>query len=986
MDALRATLRPDGGPRIAIVSGDGGVGKSRLVEDLIRKALEGGWGIAHGRAYPVESGVPYALFADAFLPLLREMDPETLSVLTRGGVAELAYLFPALAPAGDPAPPRVGSGEDPSEFRTRLRWNFSELLRGLAAREPLLVALEDLQWADDASLQLLHFVARQAGAGGLAFVCTYNEAEREADPRLPETERSLLGMGSTTVVRLGPLSAEETLDLVCRTFDVEPVVAGDFAAHLFQWTRGNPFFVEETLKALVQSGRLHERDGTWLGWEAKELELPRSVRDAVLGRLRRLSAEAGRVADAIAVAGSRTSFLLLSEVTGLEEGPLLGAVEELCAHRILSEAEVEGAVVYDFVHPLVRQTLYAEMGLARTRVLHGAVAEALEGLHGGGALERADELAYHFARTDGRRRTGKAVRYLAAAGRRALARHADREAANYLEAALRRSRQAGFDADEAGVDAAALLPDLGRAYLRLGEYDAAIALWEEARRRGREAGSSDPDVERALGLACFWSGRHAGALERFAAGLEAGGDAGQRARLHLARGVCLQELGRADESREDVRAALALAEELGDASLLARAHRSLALLHTWTGPPAEARRHGAEAIRLAEASGDRNVEFWSVWGMATLAGLTGDTGEMARWIERARGLAEELRSPVLQLWAAEISVERAYATGDWDAGLALGERAIALARSLNQRNLLPRLLVWTAILYMGRGDLDRAREHVEEAGRVAGSGEAGETGETVDVHTVVPAHIGRAHYLVATGDHAGAIAAAEEGLRIAEGTGYTLWALHRLLPILAEAHLWAEDPEGAARVGARMREHAERLEHTLGLAWADACDAMVRWKVGDPEGGAVLMRGAAEALEAIPWVPDAARVRRQLAGRLAEIGDREGALKELRAVHDVFARLGAESELEKARIQFREVGSRPPLRGVGEGAAGLTSREVEVARLVAAGKSNKAAARELGISPRTVSTHLSNIFQKLELGSRAELARAVREERLLERR
>lgn len=124
---------------------------------------------------------------------------------------------------------------------------------------------------------------------------------------------------------------------------------------------------------------------------------------------------------------------------------------------------------------------------------------------------------------------------------------------------------------------------------------------------------------------------------------------------------------------------------------------------------------------------------------------------------------------------------------------------------------------------------------------------------------------------------------------------------------------------------------------------------------------------------------DAARLRRQLAGRLAEVGDTEGALAELRLVHDIFSGLGAALELEKARMQFRQIGHRPPPRPVDPGVAGLTGRELEVARLVAARLSNKAIGKELGMSARTASTHLSNIYQKLNISARGELSDLIRE-------
>jgi DNA-binding CsgD family transcriptional regulator len=265
---------------------------------------------------------------------------------------------------------------------------------------------------------------------------------------------------------------------------------------------------------------------------------------------------------------------------------------------------------------------------------------------------------------------------------------------------------------------------------------------------------------------------------------------------------------------------------------------------------------------------------------------------------------------------------------------------------------------------------------MDEAVEVSGLDVAG---VTVDVHQVVPVHIGLAYYMVGIGDFYDAIAAAEKGLEIAEGTGYTLWAMHRLLPILAEACLWADEIDRAEAVGRLIREHSNRLDHKLGHAWADACEALVMWKRGDPRGAVDRMRTAVASLEEIPMGWDAARLRRQLAGRLSEIGRGAEAVEELKSVHDVFLKLGAELELEKTRMQFREIGQRPPPKGVGEGIAGLTQRELEVARLVAERKSNKAIGRELGMATRTASTHLSNIYHKLGISSRGELADVIRE-------
>ncbi|HLL82946.1 MAG TPA: LuxR C-terminal-related transcriptional regulator, partial [Longimicrobium sp.] len=345
-------------------------------------------------------------------------------------------------------------------------------------------------------------------------------------------------------------------------------------------------------------------------------------------------------------------------------------------------------------------------------------------------------------------------------------------------------------------------------------------------------------------------------------------------------------------------------------------------------------------------------------------------------VAECQRVADEIHSPIHRVRAAELAVELMSNTGEWDAALALAERTLATARALRQRTILARLLVWTGLIYLGRGDLERGRRYVDEAWELSG---AGDPEHPLDVHTVVPAHCGLAAYHLAAGEFAEAVRVGERGLAVADRTGYTVWAMHRVLPIMAEAYLSMGDVEGATRIGERLREDAGRLGHDLGLAWADACAAFLVWLRGDTDAGIACLRAAAERLEAVPVIPAAARLRRHFAARLRDSGRPDEALQELRRVHEVFVRLGAEGELAKTREQIRELGARPPARGeVASGAAGLTAREAEIARLVADRKSNKTIARVLDISPRTVTTHLSNIFRKLEIGSRGELVDVVR--------
>jgi DNA-binding CsgD family transcriptional regulator/tetratricopeptide (TPR) repeat protein len=979
-----------GAGRSVFIVGEGGIGKTRLATAAAEHAAKRGWSVAVGRAYPVETGVPYALFSDALLPLVRKLDPATLSVLSRGGAADFGYLFPNLGTSTDRD--RASAGADPSEIKARLLWNFTQFLGRLSAKQPLFIVLENLQWADASSLELLHFVGRQIEGQKIILLGTYNEAERDSNAVLRSTEQSLLRLGALTVQKLGPLAQGEVEDIVHQMFGMDKNVTRHFSAILYDWTRGNPFFVEETLKSLVESGALSQREGRWTGWEMETVHLPSTIRDVVKGRVDRLSPRARTLANLAAVIGTRAPYDTLARVSGLSESEIIAGLDELLAHRVLEETGSVDAIHYDFTHPLLQQVIYSDLGQARARLLHAIIAEALESLYGDTALAHADELALHFARAHSQSLARKAVRYLHAAGRGALEKYANREAANYLALALD-----NLDRDLTIVDAPReeILTTLARTRQRLGEYDVAMGLWERARADAVARGERGAlaNVEHRMGLACYWSGKYSDALAHYEAGLaEADStDPATTVRLRLAKGIVLQDLGRLKEAQAEVERALAAAagDKVENAALLSRAHRALLLLYAWTGPLDLAREHGMQAIAHAETAGQRMLEWTAHWGMALLAGVSGDAEAVVAHIAASDKLAEQMRSPLLPLWSAELSVQYLSGIGDWDRALETAERTIGLAKGLNQRMLLPRLYVWSGLIYLWRGSNEKAKEYFDLAWQLAGGEKAGSlegAGErALDVPSIVPAHLGLASYHLAMGDPVEAVRIGEAGLAIADRTGYVVWSLQWLLPLVGEAALTARDFNRAALHSARMRRDAGRLHHRLGLAYADACDGLLAWhRDNDPRRAVDLLRSSVNQLEAIPFPPQAARIRRRLAGALMVVGDREEGMRELRKAHDVLARLEATEELSGTREEMRERGVRPPPKTIASGAAGLTGREIEIARMVATRKSNKEIGGALQISSRTVSTHLSNIFLKLSVGSRGELADFVRQNGLLD--
>lgn len=962
--------------------GEGGIGKTRLATAVADAATAKGFARVAGRSYPVETGIPYALFADGYLPLLRAMPSSMLQVLARGSVAELATLFPPLRAEGIST-----AALDEYELKPRLLDAFSRFVQRLAQREPQFVLLENLHWSDPSSLELLHVIARGAAAHKLVLICTYDDTRRDGNPTLRATERSLRSLDAIVVHQLPHLTPLETRELVRRQFNVNAEVIEGFATLLHARTQGNPFFIEETLASLINDGRLREENGRWAGWEVNELAMPGTVRDAIGSRLERLTEGARQVATIAAATGGTVPHALLERLSGLGGEALLSAVDELRGDRILVETEAQRGLGYEFAHPLLREVLYTSLSRARARALHGQIADALEAELGAEALAHAGQLAAHFVRADSPAAAPRALRYLVVAGRSALERGASHEAAETLGAALRIAEGTGETGAQVRLGAEELegLLDLAaRARQRLGDLSGAAGLWQRAvalaEARGDHARAASH--ERRLGVTAFWQGGYDDALSHYDRGLAAvAHDAPRTAQLLLARSAVHLELGSATEALADIHRAREIAEGVGDAALRSRAHHALQLAAIWRGPASEAREHGARALALAREAGDLAAQWSAEWALAVHAGLTGHSAELVEHVGAANALADALQSPVLRLRADEVLLEYRAGAGEWDSALALADRAIADARAFSQHTLLPRVLVWSSLIHFARGDVARGTPQMEEAWSLARADRA-KDGAHVNVHAAVPVHVSRAAMHVARREFREALEVAEAGIALADRTGYLVWAVHRLVPIAGEAALELRDFDRARAHGTRLKADSERLGHPLGLAWADACFGLIRWLQGDPQGAIPELEAAATALEAIPFVYHGARVRHVLADAYIATGDHANAAKQLRLAHDTLARLGAVPAQDAARNRLRDIGARPPTRTVAEGVGSLTPREVEIAILVAARKSNKEIGSALEISARTVGTHLSNIFTKLNVDSRGALTDLVREGKL----
>jgi DNA-binding CsgD family transcriptional regulator len=983
MGALQSLLddAEKGRGRTVFLSGEPGIGKTRLSEELAREATRRNWVVAVGRAYAVESGVPYAPFADALLPILRALPAAALATLSRGGAAELALLFPSLpidAPLGRPS---VVIG-DAAELKTRLFWTFLQFLIRYAEKAPLLIILENLHWTDPSSLELLHFTARQLAGAHVAILCTYSSSDRESSQVLRATEHSLVGVGLATSQQLTALPPSATTELLRRVFGAAEDTVREFAGMLYGSTRGNPLFLEQTIRSLVGSGRLRQRDGSWHGWELDNLQLPEYIRDLFLARIQRLSAAAYAVAELAAVVGVRVSHDMLRAVCDLPTPELLSAISELRRADMLVESTEEQDIVYDFTHPLLRETVHGELGQARARMLHARMAECMEQYYGSDALAHASELAYHFVRSDARELDPKAIAFLRAAGAHAGARHAQREAASYLQTAFELAQRGESD-KELRAD---LIEELAQAKQSSGDYRNALALWEQAQREASAAHALPrlAAIERRLGNLHYSQGRFVEALAHYDMGIaaaERSHDELTLAKLLTSKTTSLEALGDTKAQAKALRDALEIAERLNDKKLLARVHRASALFYLWIGIRDRAASHAMHALEFAQASGEP-AEAWSAhWALAVLSALTGDTLATKHHFVEARRIADELHSPVLHLRVDEIEIEYKSATGDWHSAVEQAARSIALARVLEQRTLLPRLLVYTGILSLGRGRIDEGKRHLDEAWTLSGA--AYPDKRSGDVHTLVRVYAGMAIYHLTLGEYDEVIRYGLIGLSIADRAGYAPWSVQRLLPTMIEALLWKQDFAQADFYCKRLRHDSERVGHRVGTLLAEVGETMIAMLRGTTQPLLDQVIALADKIEAIPFPFDSARLRLELARRLVEMGNRDSAIRQLNRAFDVFSRIGAASELERAKLQLRELDARPRARVTQPGNSLLSPREKEILLLVLQHKSNKEIAKALGCAHRNVGKHLENACRKLDSHNRHEAAERARSHELI---
>lgn len=694
----------EGSGRLLVVAGEPGVGKTRLSQDAMLACQERGFVVATGRCYEPHRSVPYYPFLEA-LSSLYGVAPAPVREQIPTRWPHVMRLLPERP--GDALPATSAS---PQEEQQRLFWAVTGFVQAISETVPVALLLDDLHWADDASLELLQHLVRHTRAHRVLLLGTYRDVEIGRQHPLGRSLRDLEREHLVERIPVRRLGHEGTARMISDI--LEQNLSDEFTELVYRHTDGHPLFVREVLRALIERGDVYRRDSRWESREISGIGVPESVRATIVDRASRLSERAQDALREASVLGQAFEFEDLQAMADLSEDELEAALEEALAAGLVYESR-DGLV---FNHALTQQALYTELPRRRRRRLHLAAGEALERLAEPVRRRRAAELAWHFREGGAPER---ALPYTLLAGDNAVSVHAPVEAEMHYRTALELARALDDRASEARV-----LEKLGWLMWLMARFDACSDALERAARLYREAGEGAGEMRSVglLGMVYFTHAPLEGA-ERIRALLDRL-DPSQPSQplvsLYSSLSMNLIIAGRYREALEAVARATEIARSLGDERTLARTEMMRGPVLVMIGRLEEARRVLEERLSLAEADNDPWGQLSAAHYLGKLTVPQGDFDAALRYHGRALELAERLgaRSRI----SAETSnlSEVLFYLGAWTRAHSYAEHAVETARSASSNLTTPYFQYADVLRRLGMiraatGEWENALPYLEES-------------------------------------------------------------------------------------------------------------------------------------------------------------------------------------------------------------------------------------------------------------------------------
>ncbi len=952
---------------LVLVAGEAGVGKTTLVSRIAQEAAGEGALVLIGRGYDLTETPPYGPWGE----LLRSISDSHRPV---------------------PSTPFDGSTAGISS-QDDLFGRVRETLRALASEHCLVLVLDDLQWADEASVELLRVVARDLTALPILILVAYRSEEVTREHPLYARLPLVMREAQPLRLELTRLDAQGVRQVVRERYPLADSADEErLVAHLQEWTGGNPFYLGEMLHAFAEGGLLRAEGDRWWVGDLAHARLPPLLRQVTDTRVARLGEGARGLLEVAAVIGKEVPLTVWGAVAGVPEGALLDLVERAVAASILTE-DPDGTRV-QFAHDLLREALYEGMLVARRRVWHRQVGEALAS----DLTADPNAVAYHFREAGDLRE----IDWLIRAGDRARSLFLSHLAIDLYTRALDLSRRGGTAVSSAAAptprasypDTRNVTPDThssspvpayrgrGLAYQQLGNFGAARDDLETVLALARARGDEFEEWQALLDLGFLWEGQdytRAGAYYQQALDLaRVAGSPGDLASNLNRLGVWYVNIDRPTEALRYIGEAMALYRQLGDLGKIAQTLELLAMASFVATDIVQCLRYARESLALARERGDHQTL------MSALVLLSGGSGmvisnplvfplpfaEAQAYGEEAVRVAQQIGSPSSESYALRFLAVCLGGQGHYTRALDLAQRSLEVAEGIHHRELVAAALENLAILYFDLICLDLAQLRFERA--LAHAREIGSPYFVREIASLL------ALVLVQQGEVARAESLLVEVLRpddpldtqalrmcwhtraiLALARDDPATALEIIDRLISTDPNWSDDLLSPQLVELRARA----LMHVGRLAEAET-DLLAARRFAERQGARTLL-----------W---------QLDALLAALYHLQGRASDAEAATDVARRLVYDIAAEIPR-ELRDVFLRGAALRLGTAAARaprqvrraavLSPREAEVLRLLAEGLSNAEIAERLVVSPRTVNTHLTSIYTKLNVSSRGAAIR-----------
>ncbi len=960
---------------VALICGEAGIGKSRLVTEVKTYAANQGFLLLQGNCFQTDNSFPYAPLHDLLRTYLTNSVEATIDL--EPYMHDLSKLLPDLqlllphlviSPLGEVT-------SDPEQEKRRIFTTLTHFFTHEMMRQPVMCVIEDLHWCDDTTLEFLFSLMRRCSQQPIFFLFTYRNDE--VQPTLRQFLAQLNHERLSQEIPLSNLSRDNISGMLQVIFALQRPVQADTLDTIYTLTEGNPFFVEETLKSLVTKGEIFYADGTWQHKPLQELSTPQSVQDAVQQRTDHLSSSAKQVLTFASVAGRRFDFALLQHVIHCDEEQLLVLIKELIAAQLVIE---ESAERFAFRHALTRQAIYANLLARERRVLHRIMAETIEQLYGSSLQDaHVADLGYHFYKA------GvwlKAVDYGQRAGEKALALYAPRSAVEHLSRALDAAQR------QATVSTAKLYLMRGSAYDTLGEFEHAHSDYECALESTRATKDGVTELQCLMDIGSLWAGRdytQAGVWFQRALDLaQTLNEPTLHAHSLNHAGNWLVNIGRPQEGLEEHQAALEIFERQQDIHGTAETLDLIAMGNVLYGDIVNSVSLYERAIALLRIVANNKILSSSLATCAVCDSLT---------VTETTFSTLKTRDACMQELTEALQLAR---QGDWTAGQAFAEmdrgwahigfgefrealvhlqHALSIATEIEHQQWLAGTHCALTQLYFNLLQPDLAIQHAKQ-----GMTLARQLGSFWWSHNIATYH---ALSLMLKNEFSQAEAVLSAVMPREEPPHHlaarrVTWAWGRLA-------LAQKEPEVALRIAEQLLASApnatnvartQPIPHLLTLQ-GEALIMLQRFG----EAAQVLQnakRGAQERQDpSLLWNIHC------IVGHLEQhLKHEDAAQREFSTAREIIVSLATSIDDESLRTHFLQTAlkslpkekSLSPRRVEAERFGGLTERERAIVVLIAQGKSNREIADALVVSERTVETHISNIFFKLGFSSRTQIA------------